>query len=198
MTIKPLSLTPTDLIAASSNILEAGGYQPIRKGFPIWNTTSARLFEDVYNVVGLAIFATCAELLRSWADLQGSLVDIISQHVKAGENKTWDGYLVLLTSGIAPSGDLDIQAIRHDTTRLRKLVATGEDLRSVIDVERLLRPLLPLDTGQDEIIRRSALEVLPDLLAERGITHNITRLLVKSFDEQMPLMEALHQLEGEP
>ena len=85
-------MTPTDLIAASSSVLEAGGYQPIRKGFPEWNTTSTRLFEDKYNVVGIAVFTTTAELLSSWADLQGALVDVISRHVGQTENKAWDGY----------------------------------------------------------------------------------------------------------
>jgi hypothetical protein len=138
MTISSMAMTPTDLIAACSSVLETGGYQPIREGFPEWNTTSTRLFEDMYNVVGIAVFTTSAELLISWADLQGSLVDVISRHVGKTESKAWDGYLVLITTGIAPSSDAAIEELRYDTTRLRKLVATGEDLRTAGDVERLL------------------------------------------------------------
>lgn len=196
MTTPSVPLTPTDLIAASSSVLEAGGYQPIRKGFPEWSTTSTRLFEDEYNVVGVAVFTTCAELFRSWADLQGSLVDVISRQVGRAENKAWDGYLVLLTAGMAPSGDLDIEAIRYDTTRLRKLVATGEDLNAPGDVERLLRTLLPLRTEQGSISQGSALDLLPDLLAEHGIDRDTTTVLVKSFIDQRPLMEALHRNRG--
>lgn len=196
MMISSPPLTPTDLIAASSSVLEAGGYQPIRSGFSEWSTASTRLFEDAYNVVGVAVFTTCAELLRSWADLQGSLVDVISRQVGQVENKAWDGYLVLLTTGMAPSGDSDLEAIRYDTTRLRKLVATGEDLRGAGDVERLLRTLLPLRTEQGSISQSSALDLLPDLLAERGINRETTRMLVKSFIDQKPLMEALHRNGG--
>lgn len=196
MTTPSVPLTPTDLIAASSSVLEAGGYQPIREGFPEWSTTSTRLFEDEYNVVGVAVFTTCAELLRSWADLQGSLVDVISRQVGRTENKAWDGYLVLLTAGMAPSGDLDIEAIRYDTTRLRKLVATGEDLNAPGDVERLLRTLLPLRTEQGSISQGSALDLLPDLLAEHGINRDTTTVLVKAFFEQKPLMEVLHRNRG--
>jgi hypothetical protein len=87
-------MTPTDLIASSTSVLAAGGYQPIREGFPEWNTTTTRLFEDKYNVVGIAVFTTTADLLQSWADLQGALVDVISRHVGQMENKAWDGYLV--------------------------------------------------------------------------------------------------------
>jgi hypothetical protein len=196
MTESSAPLTPTDLIAASSNVLETGGYQPIRRGFPEWSTTTTRLFEDKYNVVGVAVFTTCAELLRSWADLQGSLVGVISQQVGHAENKAWDGYLVLLTAGMAPSGDSDIDDIRHDTTRLRKLVATGEDLNAPGDVERLLRTLLPLRTEQSSISQGSAFDLLPDLLAEHGIHRDTTTVLVKSFSDQKPLMEALHRNRG--
>lgn len=187
------TLTATDLIARSSSVLETGGYQLIRVGFPTWSTTTTRLFEDAYNVVGVAVFATCAELLHSWADLQGSLVDVLAQRVGLAENKAWDGYLVLLTIGMAPSGDADIEAVRYDTTRLRKLVATGEDLGVANTLERLLRPLLPLRAEQSSINQRSALALLPDLLAERDISRHTTEVLIKAFIDQKPLIEALHQ-----
>ncbi len=196
MTIPSNTMTITDLIATSSSVLEAGGYRPIRTGFPEWNTTSTRLFEDKYNVVGIAVFATTTELLSSWADLQGALVDVISRHVGQTESKAWDGYLVLLTTGIAPSSDAEIEALRYDTTRLRKLVATGEDLTSAGDVERLLRPLLPLRAAQGSISQGTALDLLPGLLAEHGINEKTTEALVKSFIEQEPLMDALHRIRG--
>lgn len=196
MTTPSMPMTPTDLIAASSNVLEAGGYQPIRKGFPEWNTRSTRLFEDRYNVVGIAVFTTSDELLSSWADLQGALVDVISRHVGQTESKAWDGYLVLLTTGIAPSSDTNIEELRHDTTRLRKIVATGEDLGAAGDVERILRPLLPLRTAQGSIGQGTALDLLPGLLAEQGINEDTTKVLVKSFIEQGTLMDALHRQRG--
>lgn len=186
-------MTTTDLIAASTSVLEAGGYQSIREGVPEWNTTSARLFEDKYNVVGIAVFATTAELLQSWADLQGALVEVISHYVGRSENKAWDGYLVLLTAAIAPDSDHNIEDVRSDTTRLRKLVATGEDLTSPGDVERLLRPLLPLRDQQGSIGQGTALDLLPQLLKEQGIDEATTTGLVKSFTEQEPLIEALHR-----
>jgi hypothetical protein len=151
------------------------------------------LFEDKYNVVGIAVFATTAELLQSWADLQGALVEVISHYVGRSENKAWDGYLVLLTAAIAPDSDHNIEDVRSDTTRLRKLVATGEDLTSPGDVERLLRPLLPLRDQQGSIGQGTALDLLPQLLKEQGIDEATTKGLVKSFTEQEPLIEALHR-----
>jgi hypothetical protein len=196
MTNTSAPLTPTDLIAAAVSVLEAGGYRSVQNGFPDWTTTSTRLFEDKYNVVGIAVFVTFAELCRSWTDLQGSLVDVISQHVGRSEQKAWDGYLVLLTPGVAPSGGLSLEEIRHDTTRLRKLVATGEDLSGAGDVERLLRSLLPLRAEQGEIREPSALDLLPDLLAPHEIDPEVTRTLVKAFLEQKPLMDAIHRHRG--
>lgn len=189
-------LTPTDLIASSSSILESGGYQPVREGFSEWNTAYTRLFEDEYSVVGVAVFATCADLLGSWADLQGSLVDVISRRVGQTENKAWDGYLALLTPGLAPSGDLEIEDIRYDTTRLRKLVATGEDLVSAGDVQRLLRPLLPLRSEQRSVGSRSALDLLPGILAERGLDRDATTALLQAFIDRKSLIEPLYRSRG--
>jgi len=196
MTQPSAPITTTDLIAASVRTLEAGGYKSITGSVSEWNTTSTRLFEDAYNVVGLAVFNTCAELLRSWADLQGSLVDVISRQIGKGESKAWDGYLVLLTPGIAPSNDLEIEAIRYDTTRLRKLIATGDDIKLASDVERVLRPLLPLRTERTVHTESSALDRLPQLLEERGIDRHITGTIVKLFLEQKSIIEMLHQSRG--
>ena len=119
-----------------SRVLIDGGYQQISQRFKKWDTSTSRLFEDEYNVVGIGIFDTCGELLQAWPDLQGSLVDVISSQVGHEEGKSWDGYLVLLTPSVAPSDNAGLEAVRHNTTRLRKLVATGDDLQSPTDVER--------------------------------------------------------------
>lgn len=184
--------TPTDLVAACSSKLEASGYRAIREGFPEWNTPFARLFEDEYNVVGIAVYSTCAELLRSWVDQQGSLVEAISSKVGLSEGKAWDGYLVLLTAGPAPYGETGVEDIRRDTTRVRKLVATGQELSSPSDVERLLGPLLPLSPEPGSARRGTALDRLPDLLAAEGVDSETTRLLVRAFLDQKPMMDALH------
>lgn len=186
-------LTSTELIAAASQALTTGGYQYIARRFREWDTQTSRLFEDEYNIVGLVVFDTCSELLQAWPDLQGSLVDVISRHVGQGESKSWDGYLVLLTSAHAPSEQADVETIRYNTTRLRKLVATGDDLRSPADVERVLRPLLPLGQDRTSLSQESALDLLPRLLAAQGIPESITLLLVSAFREQAPLLERLHE-----
>jgi len=197
MTNSSLGFTSTDLIVAASQTLIDGGYHQIAARFREWDTPTSRLFEDEYGVVGIVVFDTCAELLRTWPDLQASLVDVISRHVGKEESKSWDGYLVLLSPGIAPSASAAIEDVRYNTTRLRKLVATADDLKRPTDVERVLRPLLPLPQERANLGQESALDLLPRLLAEQKISEGVTRVLVDAFREQSPLLERLHQQWGE-
>jgi hypothetical protein len=172
-------------------------YRQITGRFPDWDTPTSRLFEDEYGVVGIVVFDTCAELLRTWPDMQASLVEVISRHVGKEEAKSWDGYLVLLSPGIAPSETAAVDEVRYNTTRLRKLVATAGDLKDPTDVERVLRPLFPLPQERANIGQESALDLLPRLLAEQKISEGVTRALVEAFREQSPLLERLHQLGNE-
>jgi hypothetical protein len=197
MTDSSLGYTTTDLIASASQVLLEGGYRQINGQFPEWGTPTSRLFEDEYSVVGIAIFETCKELLQTWPDAQALLVDVISRHVGSQESKSWDGYLVLLTPGLAPSESAALEAVRYDTTRLRKLVATGDDLKLPTDVERVLRPLLPLRPERASLVQQSALDLLPRLLAVQQIPEEVTRVVVDAFRQQSPLLEQLHQQRGE-
>jgi hypothetical protein len=189
--------TSTELIATAAQALIGGGYQQITGPFKEWDTPTSRLFEDPYTVVGVVVFNTCGELLRAWPDLQGSLVDVISRHVGKAEAKSWDGYLVLLTPGLAPSEAAEIEAVRYNTTRLRKLVATGDDLQSATDVQRALSPLLPLIQDGVTLSQESALDLLPGLLAQQGIPTETTQLLLDAFREQAPMLERLHGQKGQ-
>jgi hypothetical protein len=186
--------TPTELIATASEALIAGGYLQIVGRFAEWDTATSRLFEDAYSVVGVVVFETCGELLHAWPDLQGSLVEVISQHVGRAEAKSWDGYLVLLTSALAPSGKAEVEAVRYNTTRLRKIVATGDDLQTTADVERVLSSLLPFGQEGPKLSRWSALDLLPKLLADQGVPRETTEMLIGAFREQAPMLERLHNL----
>ena len=188
------TITGSELIAVAADTLARGGYRRIEGRFPEWDTPTSRLFEDKYNIVAVAVFNTCAELLQSWPDLQGSLVDLISRHVGQTELKSWDGYLVLLTPAVAPSELLKIEEIRYDTSRVRKLVATGDDLKVPGEAERILRPLLPLAEENINPAPSSVLDLLPDLLAREQIPKEMTEVVVKAFREQAPIMERLHQI----
>jgi len=197
MTDSSPGYTTTDLIAAASQVLLEGGYRQINGQFPEWSTPTSRLFEDEYSVIGIAIFETCKELQQAWPDVQAVLVDVISRHVGSQESKSWDGYLVLLTPGLAPSESEAIEAVRYNTTRLRKLVATGDDMKHPTDVGRVLQPLLPLRSERAGLEQESTLDLLPRLLATHNVPQDVTRLLIDAFQKQSPLLEQLHQHWGE-
>ncbi|GAB2612561.1 hypothetical protein [Novilysobacter erysipheiresistens] len=186
-------LTSTDLIASSVAVLEAAGYKATESDNSAWTSSTSRLFENSYNVVGVVAFETYVELVDSWADRQGMLVEIISRSIGRSEGKAWDGYLVLLTPAVKSSTETDIEAIRRDTTRLRKLIATGDDLKKSSDVERVLRPLLPIKGVVNQSNAGSALDHLSSVLEKRGVERQDAVTLVEAFLDQRPLMESLHR-----
>lgn len=100
---------------------------------------------------------------------------------------------MLLTPAVAPSELIHIEKIRYDTSRVRKLVATGDDLKAADEAERILRPLLPLADENINPAPSSVLDLLPDLLAREQIAKELTDVVVKAFREQAPIMERLHQ-----
>lgn len=186
------TITTTELIAAATKLLDVGGYRQILNDDIDWNSSNKRLFEDEYNIVGVVVFETCSELLHSWVDYQELLVNIITKYINKKESKSWDGYLVLLTPGTAPSEFAEIEAVRYNTSRLRKIVATGDDMQSPTEVERVIRMLLPLESEVSEIRDLSVLDLLPDVLHEQGIAYEVSRPLIEAYQEQSPLLVALH------
>lgn len=187
-------LTSTDLIAAASEILENSGYVRIDATTPGSAISEARVFEDPYSVVTLIVCETWPELESRWTNAQGGLVELMSAHMSSDDPKAWEGYLVLLTPGLT-AGSEDTQtvsSIRYDISRVRKLVATGDELKQISDVERTLLPLLPLLPLQTTGDAGSVLDLLPELLAGREqIEESAVRAVIDAFIAQKPLVEAL-------
>jgi hypothetical protein len=148
--------------------------------------TSTDIVAAASQVLTTAGYRTVTDASSQWNSATSRLFE-----------ESWDGYLVLLTSAVAPSEDTDIEAVRYNTTRVRKIVATGDELRTIADVERVLRPLLPLSDDATAMDNASALDVLPRLLSEQGIAEETTRALVDAFRSQSPLIERLYEKEGQ-
>jgi len=187
-----VSLTTSQLLAAASELLESGGYNvvPPADGW----TSNSRLFEDPYGIVAVVAYENWTDLAETWPDAQGHLVELISAHLTRPEPKSWEGYLVLLTPGVAPSAARSqLAEIRYDTNRVRKLVATGDDLRTLDDVEQALLPLLPLEVESQLEPGPALLERLPGLLAARGIDAEAARTVVDAFIANESVLERLHE-----
>lgn len=191
------SLTPTDLLAAATEALHAGGFKRVADSVSRDWPFTARLFEDDYSIVCAAVYGTSAELASGWTEAQAHLVELMSTHLGRGDAKSWEGYLVLLTPGIPSAATRSsVAKIRYDTNRLRKLVATGDELITITDVGRALLPVLPLGAGVAPQAPVSAFDLLPELLEGRGIAREASALLLEAFDRGEPLMECLQQWGG--
>ena len=190
-----LPFTTTTLLAAAADILEGSGYRPVpRDRISSWPGPGARVYEDPYSVAALVAYDTWGDLAAGWLDAQAALVELISSYFARGEAKTWEGYLVLLTPSVLPrAAQLQVTDIRTNTRHVRKLVATGDDVRSVGDVSRTLLPLLPLEPEAVAAPEASALDLLPDLLGAKGIDGAAVQVAIDAFRSQESLVERLHE-----
>jgi hypothetical protein len=189
-----VSMTATDLLATASRCLEERGYRQADSGSVAhWPFSQSRLFEDQYGIVAIVVYETWGDLSLNWIDAQASLVDLMSQHMSTQDAKAWEGYLVLLTPSLTGrETSLEATRIRYDVSRVRKLVVTGNEIRTIADVETFLLPLLPLEVGPSTL-PHSVLELLPNLLEVKGIPTAETRVVIDAFLEQKPIVESLHE-----
>jgi hypothetical protein len=192
--------TSSTLLAAAAEVLQNHGYQPARpENLKDWTGSNARIFEDAYGIVAVVVHETWQDLLSHWIDAQAALVDLISARVGRSEPKSWEGYLVLLTPSVMEAGsESAAQAIRYDTSRVRKLVASGDEISHLGDIERVLLPVLPIECEGARESETSVLHDLPEILAQKGISVEAARALIRAFSNQESLMDCLHSVRIKP
>lgn len=192
-----MAFTSTTLLAAADEMLLAAGFRPASSSISKWEASNARLFEDPYSLVAVVVYDTWQQLFERWPDAQALLVEVVSSTLGKAEPKSWDVYLVLLTPAFADTDAVrEVNAIRYDTTRVRKLISTGEELRTLDDVRRTLLPLLPVNPVSLDP-PRDILELLVDALASRGIDRDDVARLVAAFTKNEPLIPTLHRSSDE-
>jgi hypothetical protein len=186
-------LSETQLLAAAGELLKQGGYREVSsERLELLKSDKARVYEDMYAIVCLIVFPTWAELSSTWADIQADFVELLSKYLLRADAKAWDAYLVLLTPAMASEQWQAAQEIRQDTTRVRKLVGTGEDLRSLGDVATLVSSLLPISTAEAVTDKTQTVwSLLYQSLEKKGVHRDAIKSLVKSYEEQRNVMEAL-------
>lgn len=185
--------TVTALVAAAEEFLESAAYRPIKPSLADpWKATDVRIYEDAYSIVCLAVYETWNDLLSLWSDDQANLVSLISRHFSRTDAKAWDGYLVLLTPSIVPTkARQDAVDIQRNTLHVRKLFGSGDELRTVDDVCRVLLPLLPLE-GHEVLRPRNVLDTLPKLLARHGVDEMASDVAIAAFRDQRHIIAELH------
>ena len=192
-----MAFTSTTLLASAAELLAGSGYRPLSAELAShWQSSNSRLFEDPYSLVAVVAYDTWRELFERWPDAQASLVEMMSMRLAKAEPKSWDAYLVLLTPAFADApGAREMHAIRYDTTRVRKLIATGEELQTLEDVQRTILPLLPVLAASVER-PRDVLDLLIDALANRGVDRDDASRLVSAYTSNQPLITALYRGPG--
>ena len=184
----------TTLVAEAAQVLEDAGFNAVdQSGKNSWKATAARVYEDTYSIVCVAVYETWADLQSRWVEDQATLVSLISEYFARSDAKAWDGYLVLLTPSIVPKSDrLRASSIGRNTLHLRKLFADGEELQSLGGVRRTLLPLLPLE-DYDALERRDVLDTLPSLLGGRGVDPAAVQVAISAFRQQRPIIGKVHK-----
>ena len=186
-------LTFTTIEAEAARVLENAGFQTVRSTLiDGWRATAARVYEDAYSIVCVAIYDTWEQLSFGWIDDQAALVDLISKYFTRYEPKAWDGYLALFTPSVVPEQERPAAiSIQRNTVHVRKLFAGGAELRSISAIRRTLLPVLPLDE-HDALEDRNVLEALPPLLAKYGVNEEAAKVAITAFQDQRPIVEEIH------
>jgi hypothetical protein len=187
------SLSVRALLVESRSLLTDGGYK-FDEESSITGTLGELCFiaEDAFGVVLVVTYPTWSSLRENWRDAQAALVKLISEKLSKSNPKAWEGYLVILTPAV--SGDERAEdEIRYDTSRVRKIVGTGESIRFISDVRDVLMPLLPLDASEAAALEGagSVLDRLPGMLVERNINRNVAATVVDAFKSDEPLLESI-------
>ncbi len=183
------------MIALASETLSMNGYRVVRDMTDMRKLgDQALLAEDAYSVISVVAFETWRQLEKDWAEAQADLVDLLARRLSRSAPKAWDGYLVLLCAG-EPSDRLEADRIERDTSRVRKIVATGGRLRTSTDVARVLDLLLPLELPSDLSAVEDVLDALPELM-KKTVDRSKLRIVVNAFRDGEPPLERLHESGG--
>lgn len=184
-------LPTSSMIALASETLSANGYRVVRDMTDMTRVgDQALLAEDAYNVVSVIAFETWQQLESEWFDAQADLVELLARRLARSAPKAWDGYLVLLCAG-EPIDPRETLKIERDTTRVRKIVATGSMLCASSDVARVLDLLLPLDLPTNLAALTDVLDALPALM-EETVSPATMKVVVDAFRAAEPPLERLH------
>lgn len=187
------TLTTTQLLAEAKTTLASNGFTEVTlyrlQGI---DSSNQCIFEDSYSLVAIVAFELWSNLIDEWHKAQTSFVELTSNHISEKEKKIWDCYLVLWTPDMAPMDQGDKKkTIRYDTGRVRKLIASGEDIREIADVKIALLPLLPIGENFCRSSEASVLDRIPDLLKSDELTKETIKLVIDAFEKQEPLFECI-------
>lgn len=179
----------TDLLVETIDDLLRSSGMTAAEPQPDIGARSSRVFETDYAVVCVVGFDTTTELQQLWTESEDLLAAVVGAKLDRQDAKAWELYLVLATPDVE-NARLELDAIRTDTRRARKVVVTGVDestgvLRAAT-LRRQLALLLPLPSLH-VLNSGDPLDEIPGAALEGSAMH----ALVESFRDGNPLLGTL-------
>jgi hypothetical protein len=195
----PLDESPISalaVVAASRELLSKNGFR-IASDLKLDSLPANRALvaEDDYSVIAIVVYESFSELQSEWSGAQADLVNLLAQRLARSAPKAWDGYLILMCVGSSTDRSAAAE-IERDTIRVRKIVATGEMLRTTNDVARVLDPFLPLTLPEPGTELPDVLATLPELL-RKEVPIAVTEAVIDAFRKLEPPLERIHTLGGD-
>jgi hypothetical protein len=191
MPLDESSISTLVLVAVSRELLSNNGFRIASDlRFDSLPPNRTLIAEDDYSVIAIVAYETFSELQSEWSGAQADLVNLLAQRLARSSPKAWDGYLVLMCAGSSTDRNA-ITEIERDTTRVRKIVATGEMLRTTKDVARVLDPFLPLMPSERGPELPDVLATLPELL-RKDVPVAVTEAVIDAFRKLEPPLERIH------
>jgi hypothetical protein len=130
----------TDLKPTLQALLQDAGYET---WLVVLDKYEAVAFEDDATMGFACIFATGAELLKEWQNLETKFLMNFSPALKKAGEKTWNVYSVFLCAASAVEDEARaIRWVEEDLQRTRKVTGLVPNGRG--DVVTALLPLLPI------------------------------------------------------
>ena len=185
----PGALEASQVLGEATRLLCDGGFSQASSA-NISPEFELRVFEDDRSIVGLVLYDTWEELESNWSAAQAVMVELMSEKVRPNDPKSWDGYLVLLTVD-EPARAGSVTKIKNDTSRLRKLVATGREMKTMASVKDTLLPVLPFDVASSVASSTALTDRIPEMLEEHGIERSLATAAIMSFQENRSPMEGV-------
>lgn len=189
-------LSSSVIITAARDHLAGNGFRVTQDvGFTALPIDRTLLAEDDYSVIAIVAYDAWLQLETEWSDAQAEFVALLAKRLARSAPKAWDGYLILICTGSAPD-PAAISMIERDTTRVRKIVATADSVRTISDITRILDPFMPLELPGSNAELPDILSSLPDLLKDE-VPRRAVEAVISAFRNMEPPLERLNQLGDE-
>jgi hypothetical protein len=189
-----------DLVSQMAYLLSSSGAKLVsRSRYEHW-PEGASAYEDQYSIIAIWPYDSFHDISDQWISAQDDVISLMSSNISSSDPKSWDGYLVLVTTEGIPEGMADrLNEIRSDTRRIRKLVVTGDDLPGTAESEleitqalrRLLAPVVNVSI-EKSLMQPDPLATIAGRAALSPQMESDLMIALGAYRRGLPPIEAIH------